>query len=104
MVGVLIFVDQYVAKLLLVNGGDIWKRSEEVNRFADQIVEVESIVAAKLALILQKQFGYRSSLRVAGVDVSRVTLCIAQLVLRVRDCGGNSGRSQSVYVCARVFD
>ena len=83
MVRVLIFVNQNVAKLLLVNGGDIWKRSEEINSFADKVVEIESVVAAKLALVLREEFCDSASLRVACVDVARESLGVVEFVLCV---------------------
>ena len=93
MVRVLIFVNQNVAKLLLVNGGDIWKRSEQVNGFADQVVEVESVVAAKLALVLREEFCDSASLRITCVNVSRESLGVVEFVFCVRDCRGNGRRS-----------
>ena len=83
MVGVLVFVDQNVAELSLILRCNSRESAEQVNRFTDQVVEVECVIAAKLALIRTVDRGDGSLNRIGGVDVSRKLFGINQLVLGI---------------------
>ena len=100
MVGVLIFIDQNVPELALVLRGDVRKSPEQVNRFANKVVEVEGVIAAKLGLITAKNFCDYLGYRIILVNVSGKTLGIGQFVLGIRNCGRNPGRSQLMNVSA----
>ena len=104
MVGVLVFVDQNVAELSLILGCHRWESSEQVNRFTDQVVEVECVIAAKLALIRTVDRGDGSLNRVGGIDVACKLFGIDQLVLGIRDNRRNSTGSKFVQIGSKVFD
>ena len=70
VVGVLVFVDQNVAKLALVLSGNLREIAEQKDRLRDEVVEVEGVVALEFALVAAEDFGNHARGRVGGVGVA----------------------------------
>ena len=85
VVGVLVFVDQNVAKLALVLGSNLREVAEQKNRLRDEVVEVEGVVALEFALVAAKDFGNHARGRVGGVGVAHKVIGVVKLVLGIRN-------------------
>jgi hypothetical protein len=89
VVGVLVLVDQDVPEAALVDGSHLRKSAEQVDRLADQVVEVESVRTLQFARVGAEDLGEHPLGRVVEVGVARVGLDILQLVLELRDLAGD---------------
>src|SRR4051812_31320724 len=73
-VGVLIFVDQQIAKAVAIGGEDIRMGAEDHQHMQQEVAEVAGIERAKPLLILAVELGAatgRESFGLAGIDLTR---------------------------------
>ena len=98
MVGVLIFINQNVPELALVFSGHCRKSAQQVHGFANQVVEVKSVVALQFALVARENFGNHALHWVGHVGISSITFGIVQLIFGIRNHRRNTSRGQLMNV------
>ncbi|MDH6190971.1 hypothetical protein M2168_004003 [Streptomyces sp. CZ24] len=100
MVGVLVLVDQDMPEAAPVVVGDVRERLEEVDRGHDDVVEVERVGLAQPRLVHRVRLRQRLLETVGGLGGE--VLGVDQLVLEVRDLGGEGLRREALRVEVEV--
>ena len=104
MVGVLVLVDEDMAEPPLVERRDVRERAEQVDRLADEVVEVEGVGAREALRILAKDLDEHALGGVAEVRSPRVGLHVLQLVLELGDASGGRAHGEPQGVGVEVLD
>ena len=104
MVGVLVFVDQYVAEASAVVLGDLGVTLQQSDRLADQVVEVEGVRRAQPALVFGVDLRDRLLGRVAFGRRGDGFFGLDQFVLVVRDDDRHPARRELLGVEVEISD
>ena len=104
MVGVLVFVDENVPESSLVESRNRGEGPEQVDRLADQVIEIEGIRRLEAAGVFAEDVEEDPLLGVVEIGAAGVGLDIAQLVLELRDLARRSADGEAERVGVEVAD